>query len=160
MADQKKLNHAVRDLKQLNAKEPDPSIINVQELRGRNVNDKLHATSIRPPPPGPVHVQSTVQTLDKKNLSLLPPINQSTPALVTAISPESSSDLDTDQGEALDETLRKVVQMFNQTILMTASLHLEHKWQSKTITTPQKDSYDADPIDHIGTDPIINFKRT
>ena len=89
------------------------------ELRGRNVTEELHAPSIRPLLPGPEHVQSTVQILDKKNLCLLPPINQSTQASVMAISSKSRSDVDTDQGEAVDETLRKVVQTLNQTLLMT-----------------------------------------
>ena len=106
-------NQLVRELKQLDAKEPHPSVLNVWELRGRNVNKELHAPSIRPLPPGPVCVQSTVQTLDKKNLSLLPSISQSIPVSVIAISPKSSSSLDTDQGEAVDETLGKVVQTFN-----------------------------------------------
>ena len=96
----------VRELKWLDTKEPDPSIINIWEVRGRTVNEELHATSIWPLPPDPVPIQNIVQTLDKKNLSLPPSVNQSIPALVTTISPKSSSDLDTDQGEAVDETLR------------------------------------------------------
>ena len=101
-------------------KEPNPSILNIKELRGRNVNEELHASSIRPLPPGPVCVQSTVQTLDKKK-----PQSTATnqpkypPALVTAISPKSSSNLDTDQDEAVNKTLRKVVKTFHQTLLMT-----------------------------------------
>ena len=91
-------------MKWLDEKEPDLSIINIWELRGRNVNEELHASSIRPQPPGPVCVKSTVQTSDKTNFSLPPPISQSTPASVTVISPKSSSNLDTDQGKALDET--------------------------------------------------------
>ena len=66
MMDQKNSNQVVRELKWLDEKEPDPSIINVHELRGRNVNEELHAPFIKPLPPGPVHVQSTVQTADKK----------------------------------------------------------------------------------------------
>ena len=68
MADQKNSNQEVSALKQLDPKEPDPSIINIQELTGRNDNEELHTPSIRPLPPGPGHVQSTVQTLEKKAL--------------------------------------------------------------------------------------------
>ena len=50
MADQKNSNQLVRELKWLDVKEPDPSIMNVWELRGRNVNDKLQPPSIRLPP--------------------------------------------------------------------------------------------------------------
>ena len=40
-------------------------MINVWKLRGRDVNEELHSPSTRQPPSGPIHVQSTVQTLDK-----------------------------------------------------------------------------------------------
>ena len=85
MTDQKNSSQVVRELKWLDAKEPDPSIINVWELRGRNVNEELHTPSIRQLPSDSINVQSTVQTLDKKNLSLPASINQSTPASVSAI---------------------------------------------------------------------------
>ena len=42
MADQKNSKQVVRELKQLGMKEPDPSSLNVRELRGRNVNEELH----------------------------------------------------------------------------------------------------------------------
>ena len=164
-------------------KEPDPSIINVWELRGRNVNEELHSPSIRPLSPGPVCVQNTVQTLDNKNISLLPPINQSTPALVTTISHKSSSDLDTDQNEALDETLRKVEQTFNQALLpITGGTsnsnigsnndpheEIMDRQPASTLDTndnqgqslpKQKGSYDADPTNQIGNYPIKTFERT
>ena len=108
MTDQNKSNQAVRELKQLDAKEPDPSIINIWQLRGRNVNDELHTHSIRQPPPGPICVLRTEQTLYQKNLSLLPPICHSTPASVGTILPKSSSNLDADQGKTINETLGKV----------------------------------------------------
>ena len=183
MADQKNSNKLVRELKWLDGKEPDPSIINIQELRSRNINEELHAASIRPLPPGPVHVQNTVQTLDNKYLLLPPPINQSTPAPVTAISPRSSSDLDRDQGEAVDETLRKVAQMLSQPLLTTIGStpnsnigsnndpydKIMDRQPASTLDTndnqgqslpPQKDSYNADPIDQIGNKPNRNFERT
>ena len=50
---------------------------------------------------------------------LPPQIDQSAPAPVTTISPKSSSNFNKDQGEAVDDTLRKVAQMFNQTLLTT-----------------------------------------
>ena len=40
-----------------------------------------------------------------KNMCLPPQISQSTPALVSTILPQSSSDLDTDQDEITDEML-------------------------------------------------------
>ena len=41
MADQKDPNQSAREFKWLYAKEPDPSKINVLELRGRNINEEL-----------------------------------------------------------------------------------------------------------------------
>ena len=75
MAHQKNANQVVRELKQLDAKEPDPSLLNVRELRGRNANEELHIPSIRQLPPGPICVHSTVQNIEK-NICLPPPINQ------------------------------------------------------------------------------------
>ena len=123
MTDLKNSNQVVRKLKLLNVEEPDLSIINIQELRSRNVNEELHTLPIRQLPPGLICVQSTVQLLDKKILAYHT-ISQSIPALVSTISPKSNSDLDTDQDEIIDDTLRKVVQMFNQTILMATVVPL------------------------------------
>ena len=68
MADQKNSNQVARELKWLDAKEPDPSLLNVRELRGRNVSEELHTPCIRHSSSGQIHVHSTVQNLDKKYL--------------------------------------------------------------------------------------------
>ena len=39
-------NRVARELKQLDAKESDPSSLNVRELRGRSLNVDLHILSI------------------------------------------------------------------------------------------------------------------
>ena len=52
MTHQKNTNQVVRELKWLDAKEPDPSSLNVRELKGRNVNEELHTPSVRQQPPG------------------------------------------------------------------------------------------------------------
>ena len=72
MTDQKTSNQVVRELKLLDVKEPDPSSLNVRELRGRNVNEELHTPSIRQLPPGPMHAQSIVQNWEK-NISAYHP---------------------------------------------------------------------------------------
>ena len=59
-------NQVVRELKLLDTKEPDPSLLNAGELRGRSVSEKLHAPSIRQSPPGPICVHSTVKNLEKE----------------------------------------------------------------------------------------------
>ena len=66
MADQKNSNQVVSELKKLDVKEPDPSSLNVRELRGRNVNEKSHTPSIRQPPPGQICVHGRVQNLEPK----------------------------------------------------------------------------------------------
>ena len=95
--------------------------------------------------------------------------------------PNPSYDLDTDQGKIISETLRKVVQTFNQTLFMESAGNTTNNLDSNNVlhdnsldrqsvytlntnaipkqTIPaQKDSYKLDPTDHIRTDPIT--KRT
>ena len=48
-------------------------------------------------------------------------MNLSTPASVSSISPQSTSDLDMDQGEIIEETIIQVVQSVNQTLLKTTT---------------------------------------
>ena len=50
-----------RELKRLDAKEPDPSSLNIREQRGRSINEELHMSSIRQPPPGPICVHGVIQ---------------------------------------------------------------------------------------------------
>ena len=57
----------------------------------------------------------------KTVFTLPPPINQSTPALVSTILPHSSSDLDTDQGEIIDKILKQVSQRVNKMLLKTTT---------------------------------------
>ena len=49
------------------------------------------------------------------------PINQSTPALVSSILSQSSSDIDTDKGDIIGETIKQVAQLVNQTLLKTST---------------------------------------
>ena len=64
-------------------------------------------------------VHGAIQNSKITNICLPPPINQSTPASVGSILPQSSSDLDTDQGDIIDETIKQVTQSINQTLLAT-----------------------------------------
>ena len=151
------------------------------ELRGRNYNEALHTPSIRQLPPGPICAQSTVQTLDK-NLCLPLPISQSTSASFSTISPKSNSDLDTDQGEIINATPRKVVQTFSQTLLRTtagsptSNLDSNNVPHDNTLDTqsastldtndiqkqtipPPKDAYNLDPANNIRTNLISNFEE-
>ena len=108
MADQKNSNQVVRELKLLDAKEPDPSLLNIRVLRGRNVNEELYTPSKSQPPQLPICVHSTVQNLEKKNICLPLPISQSIPALVSTILPQSRSNLDTDQGQSSMKCSKKL----------------------------------------------------
>ena len=54
-----------RKLKWLDTKEPDPSSLNLRELRAKSVNEVLHTPSIRQPSPGPICVHSAVQNLKR-----------------------------------------------------------------------------------------------
>ena len=75
--------------------------------------------SIREPPSGPMHVHGVVQNSKINGICLPPPINQSTPASLSSSPPQSSSDLDTDQGVIIDETIKQVAQSVNQMLLKT-----------------------------------------
>ena len=67
-------------------------------------------TPIRQPSPGPTHVHSAIQNPKTTYICLPLPINQSTLASITSISPQSGSDLDTDHGDMIDETIKHVTQ--------------------------------------------------
>ena len=56
MTYQKNSNQVVRELKWLDVKEPDPSIIYVPELKGRNVNEEANTPFVRQPTQGPIGV--------------------------------------------------------------------------------------------------------
>ena len=119
MADPKKCKPIVRELKWLDAKEPDPSSLNIRGQRVRNVNEEIHTPSIRHLPPGPICVHSTVQYSEKSVYHI--PMIQCTPPSVSTILPQSSWDLDTDQDEIIDKKFKNVAQTFNQMLLMTTT---------------------------------------
>ena len=177
MTDQKNSNQVVRELKQLDSRKPDPSLLNIREMTGRNINEELHIPSIRQPHPGPIHVLSTVHNLEK-NICLPPPISQSTPALVNTILPQSSSDLDTDGVKSL-MNYSKNVQIFNQTLLMTTTGNPTSNLYSNKIThdnisdrqltpmndikmqtiAPPKDTYKLYSSKHIHINSITTFEK-
>ena len=82
-------NKVARELKWFDAKEPDPSSLNVRKLRSRRVNEELHTPSIRQPTPGTIGMHGAVQNSKIYGICLLPPINQSTPAFITSSSQQS-----------------------------------------------------------------------
>ena len=54
----KPTNQLNKELKQLEVKEINPSLLYIRELKGRSVNEESHMPYIRQPSPGPTHVQS------------------------------------------------------------------------------------------------------
>ena len=112
-------NQVARELKQLDAKELDPASLNVRDLRGRSANEELHMPSIKQS--APLCVYGAIQNSKLIGICLPPSINQSTAASVSSISPQPSSDLDTDQGDIIDETIKQVAQSVNQTLLKTST---------------------------------------
>ena len=162
-------------------KEPDPSLLNIRELRDRSVNEELHTSSSRQPSPGPIHVHCTVQNLKKYIGICLPlPLNKTTPASVSIISPKSSSDIDTDQDEIIDETPKSVVhQMLLKTTTSspTSILNLHDTLHDKTperksvpalnpsdlhkhTTASPNHSYRPDSLENWLTHPTTNFEQT
>ena len=105
----------------MDAKELEPTLLNARELRGRSVSEELHMPSITQPPPGLICVHGAIQNSKLNGMCLPPPVNQSTPALVISISPQSSLNLETDQGDIIDETIKQVAQSVNQMLLKTST---------------------------------------
>ena len=106
-----------RELKQLDAKENDPSLLYVRELRGRSVNEDSGTSPIKQPSPGPTHVQSVMDNWTTINDGLPPPIHQSTQEANSSIQTQSSSDFDTDQGDMINKTIKQVTHKLYQIIL-------------------------------------------
>ena len=69
----KQTNQLTKELKQLDAKEIDPSFLYIRELRGSSVNEESNTPHIRQPPTGPTHVQSISNNPTPSNDSLPPP---------------------------------------------------------------------------------------
>ena len=114
-------NQVARQPKRLDAKELDPTSLNVRELRGRGVSEVLHMPSIRQPASGPIHVHGAIQNSKLYGMCLPHPVNQSTPASIRSILPHSSLHLDKDQGDIIDETIKQVAQSVNQTLPKTST---------------------------------------
>ena len=60
---------------------------------------------IRQPSPGPTHVHGAIQNPKTTNNYLPPPISDSMPESISSISPQSSSDLDTDHGDMIEKNI-------------------------------------------------------
>ena len=66
----------------------------------------------------------TIQNSIINGICLPPPINQSTSASVSCVLPQSCSDLDTDQGDIIDERIKQVAQSVNQILLRQTQMIL------------------------------------
>ena len=113
----KQTNQLPKELKQLDAKEIYPSLLYIRQVRGRSVKEEASMPPIKKPSPGPTSVQSINNNLTPTVDSLPPPICQSTPEASSSISAQSSSELDTDQDEMIDETITDVTHKLKHTIL-------------------------------------------
>ena len=110
------------------------------------------------------------------------PINQSTPALVSTTLSQSSSDLDTDWGEIIDETLKQVAQTVKQMLLKTTTgspasnldssetpyINTSGRQSAPTPNTSDihrhttispKNNYRPDSSEHILTNLVANFEK-
>ena len=104
-------------MKLLVAKETDPSLLYVRELRGRGVNEESHMLPITQPSPGLSCVHGATQNPKAPNKCIPLPMSQSTPASIISISTQSNSDLDSHHGDMIDETIKQVLHTINQTLL-------------------------------------------
>ena len=121
-------------MKQLKAKETNPFLLYVRELRGRNFNEESYTHTIRQPYPGPTHEHSATQNLKSTN-HLPTPLGQSTPASISPVSPQSSLELDTDHGDMIDETIKHMKQTLNQTLIRgDTDVIGHHQWGNPVIS--------------------------
>ena len=138
--------------------------------------------SITQPPLGPIYVHGAVQNSKVNGICLPTSINESTSALVSSISPQSSSDFDTHQGEIIDKT-KQVAQSVNQMLLKTttgnptSNLTLSNSSQDRTpdrksililnpsdihTQTKTQPTHTYRPIspENSITNPVTGFKQT
>ena len=131
-------------MKQLDAKEIDPSLLYIRKLRGRSINGESNTPHIIQPSPGPSCVQSINYNPTATNDSLPTYLCHSTLEATSSISAQSSPELDTDQGDVIDETIKCVTHKLNQTILtpdigIINSEMTPHAGNTKTMNTPNVD---------------------
>ena len=101
---------------------------------------------------------------------------------VSTILPQSGSDLDTDQGEIIDEKLKQVAQTVNQMLLKTIQVALTVIWipltphttilQTQSVPTlkqvtfintqlyHQKNAHRPDSSENMPTHSLTNFEKT
>ena len=106
---------------------------------------------LRQPPPGPRHVHGAIQNSKLNGICLPLPVNQSSLALVSSISPKSSSDFDMNQVDIIDETIKQVAQSVNQMLLKTSTGNaissLTQNDPPHNIVTNIQTIYDSNPSD-------------
>ena len=74
MTDQKNSNQVVIELKWLDAKEPDPSSLNLKELRGRKMSMRNHISHLEDSHPHAENVYIVQYKVEEKYICLPPPI--------------------------------------------------------------------------------------
>ena len=73
----KQANQLPRELKQVDVKEIDPSLLNIREMRGRSVKEESGTTPIKQPSPGPTQVHN---------------LKDKSPAIVNGLTPTCMSE--------------------------------------------------------------------
>ena len=113
----KQPNQLPRELKKLEAKEIDPSLLHVRELRGRNVNGEPNLPHNKQPPTGPKSKRSIINDPTTASNKTPPFIPQGDLEARSPVPIQSSSELATDQGDMIGETIKQVTQKLGHTIL-------------------------------------------
>ena len=79
------------------------------ELRGRNVTEESNLPPIKQHPTDPNHKWTITNGLTTTNNNLPPPIHQTTLEMDSPTPVQFSSQLDTDQGDMIEETIKQVM---------------------------------------------------
>ena len=106
-----------------------------------NVNEESNLHSIKQPPKGPNCKQSITNSHTTATNSLPPPICQSNIQTNYLTSAQSSSEMDTDQCDIIDDTIKQVTHKLHQTIVTSNidNIDLDRATSTipnKPITTP------------------------
>ena len=113
--------------------------------------------SIRQPILGPTHVHGAIQNPKATNNYLPSPISLSTPASISSISPQSSSDLDTNHGDKRYETIKQVTHTINQILL---TLNTCNTSTNKVSNDPHDNIPDLQPTQDVNLHTTHTYKHT
>ena len=99
-----------------------------------------------------------VQPKTQNTNHLPPPISQGIPASIRSISPQSSSELDTNHHDIIDETIKHVTQTLNQTFMTSNPCNTNTN--KDLINTPHDNISNLQPTQDVNLHTTPNITKT